>query len=46
MEVFNEIRDQDEIIDYSLLNFIGSSKKYTFNFDYEFRKSCRKYLQW
>ena len=33
MEVFNEIRDQDEIIDYSRLNFIGSSKKYTFNFE-------------
>ena len=32
MEVFNEIRDQDEIIDYSRLNFIGSSKKYTFKF--------------
>ena len=33
MEVFNEIRDQDEIIDYSQFNFIGSSKKYTFNFE-------------
>ena len=33
MEVFNEIRDKDEIIDYSRLNFIGSSKKYTFNFE-------------
>ena len=33
MEVFNEIRDQDEIIDYSRLNFIGLSKKYTFNFE-------------
>ena len=33
MEVFNEIRDQDEIIDYSRLNFIGSSNKYTFNFE-------------
>ena len=32
MEVFNKIRDRDEIIDYSRLNFIGSSKKYTFNF--------------
>ena len=32
-EVFNEIRDQDEITDYSRLNFIGSSKKYTFNFE-------------
>ena len=48
MKVFDEIRDQDEIIDYSRLNFIGSSKKYTFKFGdfYEFRKSCRKYLQW
>ena len=33
MEVFNKIRDQDEIIDYSRLNFIGSSNKYTFNFE-------------
>ena len=32
IEVFNKIRDQDEIIDYSRLNFIGSSKKYTFKF--------------
>ena len=32
MEVFNEIRDQDEIIYYSRLNFITSSKKYTFKF--------------
>ena len=32
MKVFNEIRDQDENIDYSRLNYIGSSKKYTFNF--------------
>ena len=32
MEVFNKIRDQDEIIDYSRLNFIGSSKKYALNF--------------
>ena len=32
MDVFNKIRDQDEIIDYSRLNFIGSSKKYAFNF--------------
>ena len=32
MEVFDEIRYQDEIIDYSRLNFIGSSKKYTFEF--------------
>ena len=32
IEVFNKIRDQDEIIDYSRLNFIGSSKKYTFEF--------------
>ena len=33
MEVLNEIRDQDEIMDYSQLSFIGSSKKYTFNFE-------------
>ena len=32
MKVFDEIRYQDEIIDYSRLNFIGSSKKYTFKF--------------
>ena len=32
MKVFNEIRDQDEFIDYSRLNFISSSKKYTFKF--------------
>ena len=32
MKVFNKIRDQDEIIDYSRLNFIGSHKKYHFNF--------------
>ena len=32
MEVFNEIRDQDEIIDYLRLSFVGSSKKYTFQF--------------
>ena len=32
MKVFNEIRYQDEIIDYSRLNFIGSAKKYNFNF--------------
>ena len=32
MEVFDEIRCQDEIIDYSQLNFIGSSRKYTFKF--------------
>ena len=31
MKVFNEIRDQDEIIDYPQLNFIGSHKKYHFN---------------
>ena len=34
MEVFNEIRDQDEIIDYSRLNFVCSSKKYTINFEH------------
>ena len=32
MEAFNEIRHQDGIIDYSRLSFIGSSKKYTFQF--------------
>ena len=32
MKVFDEIRNQDEIIDYSQLNFIGSSKRYTFKF--------------
>ena len=33
VEVFDEIRYQDEIIAYSQLNFIGcSSKKYNFNF--------------
>ena len=32
MEVFDKIRYQDEIIDYSQPNFIGSSKKYTFKF--------------
>ena len=32
MKVFHKIRYQDEIIDYSRLNFVGSSKKYTFKF--------------
>ena len=32
MEVFDKIRYQDEIIDYSQLNCISSSKKYTFKF--------------
>ena len=32
VKVFDKIRYQDEIIDYSHLNFIGSSKKYTFKF--------------
>ena len=32
MEVFNKIRDQDKVINDSRYNFIGSSKKYTFNF--------------
>ena len=32
MKVFDEIRYQDEIIDSSRLNFIGSAKKYNFNF--------------
>ena len=33
LEVFNEIRDQYEIIDYSRFNFFGSSKNYIFNFE-------------
>ena len=32
MKVLDKIKIQDEIIDYSQLNFIGSSKKYTLNF--------------
>ena len=32
MKVFDEIRYQDEIIDYSRLNFIGSAKQYIFKF--------------
>ena len=32
MNVFDKIKYQDEIIDYSQLNFIGSPKKYTFKF--------------
>ena len=32
VKVFDEIRDQDGIIDYSQLNFTGSSKKYTSKF--------------
>ena len=32
MKVFDEIRNQEKIIDYSQLNFIGSSKKYIFKF--------------
>ena len=32
MKMFDKIRYQDEIIDYSRLNFIGSVKKYTFKF--------------
>ena len=32
MKVFDEIRYQDQIVDYSRLNFIGSSKKYNFRF--------------
>ena len=32
MKVFNEVRNQDEIIDYSQLNFITPYKKYTFKF--------------
>ena len=34
MKVFDEIKYQDEIIDYSQRNFIGSSRKYNFNFGY------------
>ena len=32
IKVFNEIRNQDEIIDYSQFNFITSPRKYTFKF--------------
>ena len=32
IEVSNKIRDQDKVIDYSRLNFIGSLKKYIFKF--------------
>ena len=32
MKMFNEINKLDETIDYLNLNFIGSFKKYTFNF--------------
>ena len=32
MKMFDKIRYQDEIIDYSRLNFIGSAKMYTFKF--------------
>ena len=32
MEFFDEIKNQDEIIDYSQHNFNDSSKKYNFNF--------------
>ena len=32
VNVFDKIKYEDEIIDYSQLNFIGSSKKYTFKF--------------
>ena len=32
MKFFDEIRCQDEIIDYSRLNFIGLAKMYTFKF--------------
>ena len=31
MKVFNEIKEQDETVDYLRLDFIGSSKRYTFN---------------
>ena len=33
MEVFNKIRDQDKAINDSRYNFIGSSKKFIFNFE-------------
>ena len=33
IKFFNEIRDQDEIIDYSQLNFSVSHKKYHFNLE-------------
>ena len=32
MKVFNKIRDEDEIIDYSPLNLISSYRKYSFKF--------------
>ena len=32
MKAFDKIRYQDEIIDYSRLNFTGSTKKYAFKF--------------
>ena len=32
IEFFNEINKQDETVDYSRLDFVGSSKKYTFSF--------------
>ena len=32
MKVFNEINEQDETVHYSRLDFIGSSKKYSFSF--------------
>ena len=42
MKVFNKVRNQDEIINYSQLNFITPYKKYTFQIwrFYEFRKFC------
>ena len=48
IEFFNEINKQDETVDYSRLDFVGSSKKYTFSSQkfYESRKPCRKYIQW
>ena len=33
MKVFNKIRDEDEIIDYSRLNFFPSSREYSFKFE-------------
>ena len=47
MKVFDEIRYQDEIIDYSRLNFIGSSKKYNFNFgDFMSLGNLLKIFRW
>ena len=45
MKVFDEIRYQDEIIDYSRLNFIGSSKKYNFG-DFMSLGNLLKIFRW